>query len=200
MDRLAWNMTPLEGVGPLRFGMLADEVHAALPDFRVLGRFQADPYFPEIDGVQLGFHPAAPAVYAYFDRTGRLFCLAADAAHGPQVSLNGTKLTGRLPDLLERHLLDLSRTAGLEVSYGPRGHPGSNTMGLVLRVQEVAAGVLTRPVLVGREWADRCTDDHVSRIPKCEWLGRQWHYPGFPDVLPPPGDAPNWPRGWRPPF
>ena len=62
MDQPAWSLSPLEGVGPLHFGMLADEVEAALPGALALSRFQGDPYFPEISGVQLGFRLAAPAV------------------------------------------------------------------------------------------------------------------------------------------
>ena len=50
-----------ESVGPLRFGMLGDDVEAALPGAAVLHRFQADPQFPEISGVQPGFRAAAPA-------------------------------------------------------------------------------------------------------------------------------------------
>ena len=200
MDRPVWSLTPLEGVGPLRFGMLADEVQAALPDARPLSRFQADPYSPEISGAQLGFRPAAPAVHVYFDGAGRLFCVAVDAAGGPQVTLDGMELTGRLPASLEQGVLDSARSAGLTLSFGPRGNPGIDAMGLVLRVQEIANRLLTRPVLVGRDWADRCTDDWEGPVPECEWLGRQWPHHGVSGVWPPAGGAPNWPSGWRPPF
>ena len=198
--RLGWDVTPMEEVGPLRFGMLAREVEAALPGARLLSRFQADPYFPEIVGTQIGFGSAPPAVYVYFDGTGRLFCVVADAGCGPQVSLHGNELTGLPPALIEQHLLDLARSAGLAISYGPRGNPGINGLGLVLRVQEAAGQVLTRPVLVGRDWAGRCTDDSEGCIPECEWLGRQWPHPRAPNVLPPAGHTRNWPRGWGPPF
>jgi hypothetical protein len=200
MDQPAWSLSPLEGVGPLHFGMLADEVEAALPDALALSRFQADPIFPQVSGIQLGFRPAAPAVYVYFDGAGRLFGVAVDAASGPQVTLDGLELTGRLPALLEQGVLDLARSAGLTLSFGPRGNPGINALGLVLRVQEVANRLLTRPVLVGRDSADRCVDDWEGPVPECEWLGRQWPRHGVSDVWPPAGDAPHWYRGWRPPF
>lgn len=199
-DRPLWVLTPLESVGPLHFGMLAGEVEAALPEALVLRRFQADPYFPEISGVQFGFRPAAPAVYAYFDGAGRLSCMAADAAHGPQVRLDRMDLTGRLPALLQQVVLDFCRSAERTISFGPRGNPGINDIGLVLRVQGSGSGVLTRPVLVGRDWADRCTDDWEGWIPECEWLGRQWPHGGASGVWPSPGCEPDWPRGWRPPF
>ncbi len=41
-------------------------------------------------------------------------------------------------------------------------------LGLVVRVQEVASGVVTRLVMVGQTWADRCTDDWEGAIPECE--------------------------------
>lgn len=190
-DRPVWSLTPLEGVGPLRFGMLADEVEAALPGALALSRFQADPYFPEISGVQLGFRLAAPAVYVYFDVSGLLFCVAADAASGPLVTLAGMELTGRPPALLEQGVLDVARSAGLTLLFGPRGNPGINAMGLVLRVQEVANRLLTRPVMVGRAWADSCADDWDGPVPECEWLGRQWPHRGASGVWPPAGGAPN---------
>lgn len=196
--RPVWVLAPLEKVGPLRFGMRADEVEAVLPGARELGRFLADPHSKTL-GIQYGPRPAAPAVSAYFDDAGRLFCVAADAGRGPRVMLDGVGLTGGAPAVLEQALLDLPSPPGLGVSYGPRGNPGINGLGLVLRVQETDMGVLTRPVLVGRDWADRCTDDWEGSIPECEWVGRQWPYPGHPAFWPSAGHERNW-RGWRPPF
>lgn len=198
--RVVWVLTPLVSVGPLVFGMSADEAGAALPVARELGRFQAEPRSPEISGIQFGLQSAAPAVFAYFDGTGRLFCVAADAARGPQVMLDGLELTGGVPADLEQAMLNSLRSLGRDVSYGPRGNPGINGLGLVLRVQGTEIGALTRPVLVGREWADRCTDDWEGRIPESEWIGLQWPYPGYPAIWPPPGHEPNWPPGWHPPF
>lgn len=39
-SRPVWLLQPLDNVGPLRFGMSADEVVAALPGARELSRFQ----------------------------------------------------------------------------------------------------------------------------------------------------------------
>ncbi|MFC9792363.1 hypothetical protein [Streptomyces sp. NPDC057695] len=198
--RPVWGLTPLENVGPLRFGMSAEEVRAALPEAMELSRFSADPSHPEVYGLQLGFRPAVPAVYAYFEGTGRLFCVAADAAHGPRVTMEGLELTGRVPAVLEETVLGLCSSPARGVSYGPRGNPGINGAGMVLRVQDTEDGILTRPVLVGREWADRCTDDWEGSIPECEWLGRQWCVYNGSDVWPPLGYATNWPAGWTAPF
>ncbi|MFB8077854.1 hypothetical protein [Streptomyces sp. NPDC056013] len=198
--RPVWVLEPLESVGPLHFGMSADEVRAALPEAHELSRFSADPYSPRVYGLQLGFHPAVPAAYTYFDGTGRLFCVAADAGHGPRVTWDGLELTGHVPAVLEERVLELDSSGAHSVSYGPRGNPGINGVGMVLRVQDTANGVMTRPVLVGRAWAERCTDDWEGSIPECEWLGRQWCVYQGSDVWPPPGYATNWPPGWAPPF
>jgi len=80
--------------------------------------------------------------------------------------------------MLEQWLFDLPDSMG-GGSYGPRGNPGISNLGLVLRVQDTASGLLTRPVLVGRDKADRCVDDYESAIPECEWVGHVWPHP-FP--------------------
>ncbi|MFB7288929.1 hypothetical protein [Actinacidiphila glaucinigra] len=197
--RSVWLVEPLEGVGPLRFGMLTSEVRAALPTAFELSSFQADPHYPWICGLQFGFSPATPAVYAYFDSDGLLYCVTIDAAHGPQVTLHGLELTGHDPDALEEQLLELPWSAD-HVSYGPRGNPGINALGLVMRAQETDRGLRTRPVLVARGWADRCVDDYEGPIPECEWLGREWPQLGRSEHLCGVGDEPTWPHGWRPPF
>ncbi|MFD7379444.1 hypothetical protein [Streptomyces mirabilis] len=82
--RLDWELMPLEGVGPLCFGMRITEVAAVLPGMTELRRFKAAP-FSETLGVEFGMGRAKPAVYAYFIG-GRLFCIAVDAVHGEQCS------------------------------------------------------------------------------------------------------------------
>lgn len=195
--RLEWELMPLEGVGPLRFGMRITEVAAVLTGMTELRRFQADP-FSETLGVEFGIGHAKPAVYAYFI-DGQLFCVAVDGIHGPQVTLWGRELTACAPAEVEQFLLHAHRCEVLEVSYGPRGNPGVNGLGLVVRVQEVTSGVVTRPVMVGRPWADRCTDDWEGAIPECEWVGRQWPHPNGTESWPPPGHTTHW-GGWQPPF
>ncbi|MFI8233909.1 hypothetical protein ACIGDI_34350 [Streptomyces sp. NPDC085900] len=195
--RWDWELMPLEGVGPLCFGMCITEVTAALPGMIELRRFQASPY-SETVGVEFGIGPAEPAVYAYFI-DGQLFCVAVDAARGPQVTLWGRELTACPPADFEDFLLHAHRCEVVQVSYGPRANPGVNELGLVVRVQEVAGGLVTRPVMVGRAWAARCTDDWEGCIPECEWVGRMWPLPGESTVWPPPGHTTQW-GDWLPPF
>ncbi|GGR50796.1 hypothetical protein [Streptomyces griseomycini] len=162
-----------------------------------LRRFRADP-FRKTRGVEFGTRRAESAVYAYFV-DGWLFCVAADAVHGPQVTLWGRKLTACVPADLGRFLSHAHGCEVLDVSYGPRGNPGVDGLGLVVRVQEVAGGVVTRPVMVGRTWADRCTDDWEGAIPEREREGRLWLHPGETGSWPPPGHKPRW-GDWQPPF
>ncbi|MFD9687794.1 hypothetical protein ACFWXO_18775 [Kitasatospora sp. NPDC059088] len=187
--RLNWELTPLEGVGPLCFGMRINEVAAVLLGMTELRRFQADPSFREILGVEFGTGRAEPAVFAYFV-DGRLSCVALDAVHGASGEALGRELTACIPADLERFLLHAHWCGVLDVSYGLRGNPGVNGLGLVLRVQDGVGGVATRPVMVGRAWADRCTDDWEGAIPECEWVGRQWAHPGETRLWPaePEGD------------
>lgn len=200
--RPRWVVTPLEAAGPLRFGMTVAEAAAALPAARQVRRFQANPYHPEVVGIELGFPSAAPALYEYFDEAGRLFCIAADAVHGPRMVLDGMNLTGGDPDELEQWLSELPDAAG-GLRFGPRGNPGIEELGLVLRAQATAGDLLTRPVLVGREWADRCVDDYESSIPECEWVGHLWPTPGLADedkMWPSARYPAFWAGKWSPPF
>ena len=196
--RANWELMPLDGVGPLRFGMPITEVTAALSGMRELRRFQAGPSEPDTLGVAFGTEPVEPAVYGYFI-SDRLFCVAVDAAFGPQVTLWGRQLTACVPADLERFLLQASECGVLGVSYGPRGNPGATGIGLVLRVQEVAGNAVTWPVIVGRGWEERCPDDWEGPIPECEWIGRQWFYPGYAQNWPPAGRLPAW-GDWQRPF
>lgn len=177
------------------------EAAAALPEAVELRRFQADPRRP-VTGIELAFGVTGPAVYEYFDGEGRLFCFAADAVHGPQVTLNGAELTGGDPAGLEQWLAELPHSMS-RLAFGPCGNPGSNELGLVLRVQETADGLVTRPILVGREWADRCCDDSEGRIPDCEWLGRQWPHPFLIEMGTTDSSSgiepPRWAGRWAPP-
>ncbi|MET7402734.1 hypothetical protein ABZS66_55560 [Dactylosporangium sp. NPDC005572] len=201
--RPCWLVTPLDGVGPLRFGMTVEEAAAALPEARELRRFQADPRSSEIVGLELGWESAQPALYEYFRGSGQLFCIAADAVRGPLMSLDGALLTGSDPAELEQWLSDVSESMGVGLRFGPRGNPGIEELGLVLRVQGAADGVLTRPVLVGREWFERCVDDYESLIPECEWAGRLWPYERDPErqeIWPSAGELPPWYGSWSPPF
>nr|BFE56421.1 hypothetical protein GCM10020063_009470 [Dactylosporangium thailandense] len=187
----------------MRFGMTAEEAAAALPEARQLYRFEADPRSPEVVGLAMGWHSAQPAFYEYFLGSGQLFCVAADAVRGPLMSLNGAQLTGSDPPELQQWLLGVSESMDVALRFGPRTNPGIEELGLVLRVQRAADGVVTRPVLVGREWSERCVDDYESIIPESEWTGLLWpdeRDPERAETWPAAGELPSWYGRWAPPF
>lgn len=62
---------------------------------------------------------------------------SVDAVRGLQVTLWGRELTACAPADVERFLLHADRCRVLDLSYGPRGNPGVNGLGLVVRVQDV---------------------------------------------------------------
>jgi hypothetical protein len=198
--RPRWNITPLEGVGPLRFGMTVGEAAAALPEARELRRFQADHIFTEIVGIELSFSPEGPALYEYFLSSGQLYCIVPDAARGPLLVLNGMELTGSNPAELDPWLFDLADSTGVHVRYGPRGNPGICELGLILRAQDTVDGLRARPVLVGKECADRCADDSETAVPECEWVGYVWPDPNSPnskEISPPSYWTAGRPRSAR---
>ncbi|GGQ78873.1 hypothetical protein GCM10010195_38290 [Kitasatospora griseola] len=102
-DRALWDYTPLERVGPLRFGMSVAEAVDAMPAcgftsdmVSELGRFgpfkQVRTRFRATDAP---FHRAD--VVAYYVGPMGLTCLAVDALTGPQVTLEGILLVGSPP-------------------------------------------------------------------------------------------------------
>ncbi|MFJ9945266.1 hypothetical protein [Streptomyces erythrochromogenes] len=96
-----WSYSPAVGAGPLRFGMSVDEVVAAA---EVLGRTtvgdcarQHAIFSPtwKIEVNRRGVAPSPPAVTAYVSQAAGLFCIAVDAAQGPQIAYDGLPLVGR---------------------------------------------------------------------------------------------------------
>ncbi|GCE02237.1 hypothetical protein [Embleya hyalina] len=88
---------------------------------------------------------------------------------GPQVNLDGIPLVGRVPSLLEDALFGHLAAHGLQAVFSLEANLCAPDLGVVMRVQRAGDRVLTRPVLVAREWAPRCADSTQSRIPADEW-------------------------------
>ncbi|GAA2752982.1 hypothetical protein GCM10010440_71130 [Kitasatospora cinereorecta] len=161
-DRARWVFTPFVGLGPLHFGMSPQEVVAALGVGATTSRWQHPPggeprheedHFPAL-GVSVYYAGSRP----------RLACVAVDARTGPQVTLEGAPLVGRVPSELEQWLLDRGAREG-GVLYTHAADPGSQKLGLVLRAQRVGDAVLTRPLFMRHDWVV-ATWDHV---PGTEW-------------------------------
>jgi hypothetical protein len=109
------------------------------------------------------------AITVYYHESASLACVAVSARHGPQVTLDGLRLTGQVPSRLEVELSSYLESWGHELLYGLDAEPCSEDLGLILRAQRVGDVVLSRPVLVGAQWADRFYDAWEGPIPKREW-------------------------------
>ncbi|MEU8619473.1 hypothetical protein [Streptomyces sp. NPDC048623] len=168
-DRVQWEMLPGVGVGPLKFGMSHNEAAAAIAD--VLSPLTTrGGYGSPVESAEFSLVGAAiaPAVTAYYD-VGRLACVAVNALRGPQVTLDGLRLVGRVPSELEDAFAEYTSTNGHDLRYSQHADPGSETLGLVLRTQRAGDVVLSRPVLVASTWAERCCDLSEGCIPTEEW-------------------------------
>jgi hypothetical protein len=157
-ERAQWTFNPFVSVGPLRFGMSPDEVAAAL-NHAVAGISRGNrPGVVENQFTEIG-------VTAYYTDSARLACVAVDTLKGPQVTLDGVKLVGRVPSEVEEWLFDYAKAHGLDLRYSPEGNPMSVDLGLWLRVQRAGDVVLSRPLFLIREWVEEVWD----HVPGSEW-------------------------------
>ncbi|WP_246040752.1 hypothetical protein [Streptomyces cadmiisoli] len=173
-DRVQWEMLAGEGVGPLRFGMSHDEAAASVADVlspvSTRGGYGSPAASSEFSLVGTS---VAPAVTTYYE-AGSLACVAVNALRGPQITLDGLRLVGRVPSILEDAFTEYTSTNGHDLRYSQHADPGSETLGVVLRAQRAGDVVLSRPVLVAPIWAERCCDVTEGCIPTEEWRDRVW--------------------------
>ncbi|WP_416982875.1 hypothetical protein [Streptomyces sp. T028] len=118
--------------------------------------------------------PMVPSsvVSTYYDLSDVLACVAIDARNGPQVILDGIRLAGRVPSELEDQFIDYLEARDRMVTYNQHGDFSSAAVGVIVRAQRVDDVVLSRPVFVSSEWADRCGDVSEGPVPQSEWQVR----------------------------
>ncbi|MEV6426883.1 hypothetical protein [Nocardia sp. NPDC051463] len=168
--RPQWTFTPFVNVGPLQFGMAPAQVREAVDG--ILTSHVSRGYFggeSRIEFELAGMKPFKPAVTTYFDDTVGLACVVVHALSGPQVTLAGIRLVAQVPSRLEDQFLDYATTQGAPPCYSQQADPGSELLGLVIRAQRAGDTVLTRPVFVAQDWAERCCDTSEGSIPRDEW-------------------------------
>ncbi|MEV6966172.1 hypothetical protein AB0M47_13740 [Hamadaea sp. NPDC051192] len=149
-ERMRWEFRPLAGVGPLRFGMTCTEV------VRVLypGRGLSLRSFGEL-------HEHGVTVYCSDDA---LFCVAVDGLIGPQVTLDGERLVGRVPSQLEQWAFGYREQRDLTLRYSHAADPELFELGLILRVQRAGDSVISRPVFLAEP-----ADVPWDVVPRREW-------------------------------
>ncbi|WP_331768936.1 hypothetical protein OG948_34240 (plasmid) [Embleya sp. NBC_00888] len=170
-QRAVWSFTPFEHVGPLRFGMTHDRAAAAVEGVLKTIGWRGDGTTGRVAQADMWpvHHGTGAGVRLYYDRAIGLAAISIDARSGPQVDLDGIPLVGRVPSLLEDALFDHLTAHGLEAVFSLEANLCAPELGVVMRVQRAGGRVLTRPVLVAREWAPRCSDASESHIPDEEW-------------------------------
>ncbi|MGW5464865.1 hypothetical protein [Streptomyces sp. NPDC003996] len=126
-ERDEWSYSPAVGVGPLRFGMTVDEVVEAA---EMLGQTKVSDcardhaiFTPtwKVEVHRRGVDPSPPVVTAYVSHAVGLFCIAADAVHGPQVSYDGLPLVGRDLSELESDAIAYAEAMDVHFRYTPEG-------------------------------------------------------------------------------
>ncbi|MFI1386379.1 hypothetical protein [Embleya sp. NPDC020886] len=127
---------------------------------------QADPW--PVRG-PAGSRISGVAVDLYHDESIGLAAIAIDARRGPQVHLDDIPLVGRMPSRLEDAFCDHLAARGHRVRYSQDVDPCAPELGVVVRVQRAGDHVLTRPVLLAREWAPNCWDTWEGLVPHDEW-------------------------------
>ncbi|WP_328663638.1 hypothetical protein [Streptomyces sp. NBC_00328] len=160
VDRDEWSYAPAVGVGPLRFGMTVDEVVKAA---QLLGQTQVSDcarhhaIFSPTWKIEIRRRaaPCPPAVTAYVSQAVGLFCIAADAVHGPQVRHDGISLVGRDPSGLESDTIAHAEAVDGYFRYTPEGFAVPDDFGVVMRGQLVGQVLRSRPLfMVTRDGAN----------------------------------------------
>lgn len=171
-DRDEWSYAPAVGVGPLRFGMTVDEVVEAaemLGPTKVSACARRAATFSltwKVEVHRRGVAPSLPAVTAYVSQATGLFCVAADAAHGPQVGHDGIPLVGRDLSELEGDAIAHAEAVDRHFRYTPEGYAGPDDPGVVMRGQLVGQVVRSRPLFMvtrdgaNTEWDSMPTEEY----------------------------------------
>ncbi|MCX4745535.1 hypothetical protein OG455_08365 [Kitasatospora sp. NBC_01287] len=166
-ERQQWMLEPFVGVGPLRFGMSPDEVADAMDDVTAeTERHQRHrPANSNVSTVVQGVYPKF-GLHLYY-RDGGLVGVVVDALCGPQVSVEGTALVGRVPSVLEQWMVDRAETLPpeSELVYMSAGVPASESLGVTINVQREGDRLLTRPVFYPAE----ALDDLSHWLPSDVW-------------------------------
>jgi hypothetical protein len=168
-ERDEWSYSPAVGVGPLRFGMTIDEVVEAA---EILGQTEVSDcardhaiFSPtwKIEVHRREVAPSPPVVTAYVSQAVGLFCIAADAVHGPQVAYDGLPLVGRDLSELESDAIAYAEAMGVYLRYTPEGYAGPDDPGVLIRGQLVGQDVRSRPLfMVTRDGANTEWDSMPS--------------------------------------
>ncbi|GAA2116676.1 hypothetical protein GCM10009780_75410 [Actinomadura alba] len=173
-DRAQWRYIPFESVGPLRFGMPPEEAGAAMgrqgfscTDFPMRRRHGA--IVQRVDFRPATAAPYIKAVTVYYRDAGGLACVAVDALFGPQVSMDGIRLVGRVPSELAYLFRGYAEERGMSPAISVEGDAASDELGIMMRAQRAGDILLSRPFFAEfHGWAYTVHDC----VPADEWAVR----------------------------
>jgi hypothetical protein len=166
-QRQQWALQPFVAVGPLRFGMSPEDVANAMAAFtKDVGQRRYRTSANTNVSLVVEERYRTFGLHLYY-RDESLTGIAVDALCGPQVSVAGMALVGKVPSLLEQWMIDRAQTrpAETELVYMGAGVPASESLGVTINVQRKGDRLLTRPVFYPAE----ALDDLSHWLPRHAW-------------------------------
>lgn len=156
-----WTLDPFNAVGPLRFGMPADEASSLLADVIAYPPAEYGSYWPLR---HRGY--GRSSVKLYFNSAG-LHGVCVEALRGPQVFADGRPLVAQVPSELDRWIEQRAASRGedAEIAYLGTGGIVSRTLGAAFCIQRAGDRLVTRPVFL----SDPDMDDVHHQLPGDAW-------------------------------
>lgn len=162
-----WELEPLVRVGPLRFGMSAQEVSLSLGGIRAQAS-QGSLNFPRWE------HYAEIGLDAIYNLDAGLVGVLVRTGGGLQVSLNDLALVGQPPVQLRKRIEEYAAGARFFVKDNWTGNPEVSAIGLSITVDRQGDSMLTEALFV----SDRLADDPYGSEDIINWSDVRGEYSG----------------------
>ncbi|MEV7122202.1 hypothetical protein [Kitasatospora griseola] len=146
-DRPRWQCAPLQGVGPLLFGMSPQQVSITLNGEAPTGRDGYHPYPPHSPWAEYGDPEEWHLTEERYDRAGisahygheedgpELVGVSVHGRTGPQVLLDGIELIGRKPSAVEADITRYIQERELDLHFACSGDVGSSGLQVWVRAE-----------------------------------------------------------------
>ncbi|MER6445516.1 hypothetical protein [Streptomyces venezuelae] len=157
-ERPRWDWTPLEHVGPLRFGMSPLQVAAALGDEAPAGRTGAFPFWFWKKSGQWSLHTdhferaGVTAHYWYPNGIPELGAVTVHGRTGPQLHYEGIPLVGITPSILEADIIQHAEDHDLGLRFGPSGAAAPDGPSLYLDTTRVEDSSVSEPTFCAEDY------------------------------------------------
>lgn len=159
-DRPRWEWTPLEQVGPLRFGMSPQQVAAALDDEVPAGREghyaawwhkRAESWTLVADRFDTA---GVSAHYWYPDGIPVLGAVTVYGRTGPQVAFEGLDLIGKTVSAVDTALTRWAENNEVVLAMGCSGDLGLHELNMYVRATRAGDGVVSGARFCAADWED----------------------------------------------